>query len=196
MGNTESSPPKQKRRPSFKKRDGPDFRGAGCLFTNGEVILAGYQKKRGDIVITGLGGKREEEESYVDTALRETVEELFHVKEVPPKLIEALKTHMKPVSIRGKEVPGWGVYVMVIYTFEDLKTLLKYAERASIRTKLYDTFPKTVSDLLLERGTGPNSSPPEIAYLSIIPLDPDYANAPIQPEFLEDMEAIHRKSNP
>ena len=194
MGNTESSPAKQKRRPSFKKRDGPEFRGAGCLFTNGEVILAGYQKKRGDIVITGLGGKREEEESYIDTALRETVEELFHVKKVPPKLIGALKSHMKPTSVRGKEVPGWGVYVMVIYTFEDLEILLKYAERASIRSPVYDTFPRTVSDLLLERRTG-QSSPPEIAYLSIIPLDPDYANSPIQPEFLDDMEAIHRKSS-
>ena len=196
MGNTESSPGKHKRRPSFKKRDGPDFRGAGCLFTNGEVVLAGYQKKRGDIVITGLGGKREEDESYIDTALRETVEELFHVKEVPPKLIGALKTHMKPVSVRGKEVPGWGVYVMVIYTFEDLEILLKYAERSSIRTSLYDRFPKTVSDLLLERRTGQSSSAPEIPYLSIVPLDPDYANAPIQPEFLEDMEAIHRKLPP
>ena len=194
MGNTESSP-HPRRRPSFKTRDGPEFRGAGCLFTNGEVILAGYQKKRGDIVITGLGGKREEDESYIDTALRETIEELFHVKKVPPKLIDTLKSHMKPTSVRGKEVPGWGIYVMVIYTFEDLKILLKYTERASIRTSLYNTFPKTVSDLLLERGLDRPSSPPEIAYLSIIPLDPDYANAPIQPEFLEDMEAIHRKSN-
>ena len=192
MGNAESSP-RRERRPSFKKgKEQPDFRGAGCLFTNGQTMLAGYQKKRGEIIISGLGGSREGEESYMDTALRETVEELFHVKEVPPKLRKALKKALKPKSVRGKEVEGWGVYVTVIFTFEDLETLLKYAEKVSLKSPIYETFPKTVSDLLFERNADRGSSAPEIEYLTIIPVDTDYADAPIHPEVLEDMKAIHR----
>lgn len=192
MGNAESSP-RRERRPSFKKgKERPEFRGAGCLFTNGLTMLAGYQKKRGEIIMSGLGGSREEDESYMDTALRETVEELFHVKEVPPKLRKALKKVLKPKSVRGKEVEGWGVYITVIFTFEDLETLLKYAERVSLKTPIYDTFPKTVSELLFERNPHRGSSPPEIEYLTIIPVDTDYADVPVQPELLEDMKGIYR----
>jgi hypothetical protein len=184
MGNTESSP---------HRKSKAEFRGAGCVFTNGHTVLAGYQKKKGDIIISGLGGSREEGESYMDTALRETIEELFHVKEVPPKCIETLKKVLKPVRIRGKEVEDWGMYITVIYTFEQLETLLKYAEKANIKGPLYDTFPKTVSDLLLKRRANRGSSPPEIVYLTIIPSDSEYLNSPIQPEFLEDIAAIHKK---
>ena len=186
MGNTESAP---------RRKSKPEFRGAGCVFTNGDTILAGYQKKKGDIVISGLGGSREEGESYMDTALRETIEELFDVKEVPPKCIETLKKVLKPISVRGKEVEDWGMYITVVYTFEQLETLLKYVEKARIKSPLYDTFPKTVSDLLLERNGDKGSSPAEIAYLTIIPSDSDYAKSPIQPEFLDDMRAIHKKYN-
>ncbi len=189
MGNTVSSSQRKSRRRSSKA----EFRGAGCMFTNGNVVLAGYQTKKGDITISGLGGNREEGESYIETALRETVEELFDIKEVPSKLLEDLKGALKPLSIKGKEVDGWGIYVTVVYTFEHLLTLLKYAKKARIKSSVYETFPTTVSDLLLQRRTSKGSSPPEIEYLTIIPIESDYAGAPIKPEFLEDMEALYKK---
>jgi hypothetical protein len=153
-------------------------------------MLAGYQKKRGEIIMSGLGGSREEDESYMDTALRETVEELFHVKEVPPKCIDTLKKVLKPVSVRGKEVEGWGTYITVVYTFEQLQTLLKYAEKAHIKSPLYERFPKTVSDLLLERDATRGSSSPEIEYLTIIPTDIKYLHSPVKPEFVDDFSKI------
>lgn len=193
MGNAVSSTHHERRSVPKKMQKNPEFRGAGCLFTNGDVVLAGYQTKRGDIIISGLGGNREEGESYLETALRETVEELFDIKEVPSTLIEDLKGALKPLSVKGKEVEGWGIYVTVVYTFEHLHTLLKYAKRAHIKTRVYETFPTTVSDLLLQRKASKGSSPPEIGYLTIIPIDSDYAGAPIKPEFLEDMETLYRK---
>jgi hypothetical protein len=185
--------PHRERRASFKKgEERPSFRGAGCLFTNGLTILSGYQKKKGKNIISGLGGSREENESYMDTAFRETIEELFHVNEVPSKLLDTLKRVLKPKSVIGKDVEGWGIYVTVIFTFEDLETLLKYAERVSLKTPIYDTFPNTLSDLLLERNPRQGSHVPEIEYLTIIPLDIKYADALVQPELIEDMKAIYK----
>ena len=100
---------------------------------------------------------------------------------------------MKPLSVKGKEVDGWGIYVTVVYTFEHLQTLLKYAKKAHIKSRVYETFPTTVSDLLLQRRESKGSSPPEIEYLTIIPIESDYAGAPIKPEFLEDMETLYKK---
>lgn len=193
MGNTESSP-RHQRRASKREQLSDSFRGAGCLFTNGKTVLAGYQRKRGDIIISGLGGSRQEHETFIETALRETIEELFDIKEVPSKLLEGLKDKLRPASIKGKEVPDWGIYVQLVYTFEDLQVILKYVERAAIKSPLYESFPRTISDLLLKRNPHRRSSSPEIEYLTIIPVDTAYMDAPIKPEFIEDCRNL--KTNP
>jgi hypothetical protein len=154
------------------------------------MVLAGYQRKRGDVIISGLGGSRRDDETFIETALRETLEELFDIKEVPPKLLEDLKGKIRPASIKGKEVPDWGIYVQLIYTFEDLQVILKYVERAAIKTHLYESFPRTISDLLLKRNPRTRSSSPEIEYLTIIPAAADYVGAEFQPEFLEDLNNL------
>ena len=58
-----------------------NFRAAGSVFTDSKIILAGYQPRKKKPFISGIGGKREEGESYMDTAIRETVEELFEFKD-------------------------------------------------------------------------------------------------------------------
>jgi len=167
-----------------------EFRGAGCMFTNGRTVLGAYQSKRGTITISGLGGNRNKCETFMETALRETVEELLDVKDVPLTLLRTLEASMKPKSIRGKYVDGWGIYVVVIYTFEDLLKMLKCADNAVIQSPLYRTFPRTISSLLLDRN--PAASPhTEITHLSILPAGRPYATASIHPDLLEDMAALY-----
>jgi len=162
------------------------------MFTNGRVVLGAYQSKRGTISISGIGGSRDGDETFIETALRETVEELFDVKDVPKRLLNTLEKSLRPTSIRGKDVGGWGLYVLVIYTFEDLETILKCAA-SSLNTPLYAKFPRTVSALLLDRN--PAKSPhTEITYLTLIPVGEQYATTKIHPDLIEDMAHSSKKS--
>jgi hypothetical protein len=55
---------------------------AGIVFTNGTHILAGYQPRKKNPHISGLGGSKQKDESYMQTAWRETLEELFELKDI------------------------------------------------------------------------------------------------------------------
>ena len=161
------------------------------MFTNDRVVLGAYQSKRGAISISGLGGNRNGDETFMETALRETIEELLDVNDVPKRLLKALEKSLKPKSIRGKDVEGWGLYVLVIYTFEDLEMILKCV--APLGSPLYAKFPRTISALLLDRN--PARSPhTEITYLTLLPFGDQYTTTPIHPDLVEDMAHTSRKS--
>ena len=57
---------------------------AGIMFTNGSLVLSGYSQHKNKL--TGIGGKKENNELPYETALRETMEELFELKEIPTEL--------------------------------------------------------------------------------------------------------------
>ena len=73
--------------------------GAGCTFLNDTHVLCGYQPHKRKAGITGIGGKREPGESILDTAFRETIEELFNLTVVPPEVLNKLKDKLKPQRI-------------------------------------------------------------------------------------------------
>jgi len=191
MGNdvsTSRNPP----RTSKSKRPSPeenDFKGAGCIFTNGTTLLAGYQKKKGKSIISGLGGSRQDEETFMETALRETIEELFDIKDIDPVFLEKLTKILHPSDVILMEVEDWGIYITVIYSYSDLEKLLYYTHKRVKRSSLYKTFPDTICKLLLNRII-PTGSPPEITHLTLVPLDSTIANATISPDFLEDITKI------
>ena len=54
--------------------DESNFMGAGCIFTNGTHVLAGFQPNKKSPAISGFGGKRHGTETFTQTALRETLE--------------------------------------------------------------------------------------------------------------------------
>jgi len=158
-----------------------DFDGAGTVFTNGNTVLAGYQKEDRSPSINGIGGHRKGAETYLQTALRETVEELFGLDDVPVTLIQTLGQTLKTSRVHKS-----GSYVLVIYTFADLETLLKVVERAVRRSPLYRVFPKTLSSLIIDRD--PNVNPrPEIIHLCILPV---VKGCFVDSQLLEDMEII------
>lgn len=158
------------------------YTGAGILFSNPSVALAGVQKywkvvKGGDATLSGFGGRKElTDQDWFHTAWREVVEELFHVNAVPPALIYELRRSFPPsdpVFTSG--------YVMLRYGFRDLVTALKIIQRHIPVSVLYKTFPCTVSDLVTRRHP---SADAEIGALALIPTH----RFKIAPEFQLDLQ--------
>jgi hypothetical protein len=143
----------------------PGYTAAGCLFVEGPVALAGVQKqflvssgKRAP-VLSGLGGRREQGDiDWIHTALRETVEELFDVKDVPVALLNRLRLHL-PIR-HAVEADG---YVLAQYSFDDLSVLLRLC--VALQSPLYKVQPRTVHDLITKRCVGTS----EIGSLALVP---------------------------
>lgn len=158
-----------------------NFNAAGTVFTNGNTVLAGYQKEDRSPSINGIGGRREGTETYMQTALRETVEELFAVRNVPASLIQTLERTLQTSRVHKSDY-----YVLVVYTFADLELLMKCVAKTIKVSPLYSTFPKTISNLIFDRN--PDVSPrPEIVHLCILPV---VKGCFIDSQLLDDMLII------
>ena len=157
--------------------------GAGCVFTDGNHVLAGYQPHKKNPCITGIGGHREGEETYLETAYRETIEELFHVTlaEIPKGLIDVLIHTLKPRKITMKKG-----YVLVTFPFEDLPVFLKICKNKGLRSPLYRTMPKTLLQLIQTRGFDPKAEISSLALLPVVKTHPEFRNF-VHPLFIQDM---------
>lgn len=131
--------------------------GAGCMFTDGIRVLAGYQTKLGKI--GGFGGKAHDGESRNETALRETIEELFGITDVPADLIAKLP--------RSSNYIEYAEYTCFVYNFDDLQTFIRRAKRY-INSPLYAIFPESVWDLIQHRML---SSSAEVGELYLMPTE-------------------------
>jgi 8-oxo-dGTP pyrophosphatase MutT (NUDIX family) len=147
-----------------KKEVRPIKSSAGCFFTDGKLYLAGYQPKKKNPYITGIGGHVEVGENEFEAALRELIEELFEIHPVPKDLLKELL---------AKYVPQRRVcnnsYTIFEFTFNDLESILKDLESHKIQSPLYNTFPTTISELLFQRLIK-NDINPEITHLVILPF--------------------------
>ena len=146
--------------------DESNFMGAGCLFTNGTHVLAGFQPNKKTPSISGFGGKRHGTETFTQTALRETLEELFNVKPVSVHLIELIEKNMNPNRVLKQKTKG-GLYYILHYNFDDLKLILKYASSYCVDTPLYDEWPSSIQRLIFHRKIEATS---EISHICILPL--------------------------
>ena len=135
--------------------------GAGCMFTDGIRVLAGYQTKTRKI--GGFGGKSQPGESRTETALRETIEELFGILDVPAELIKKL-----PISQSTIE---YAEYTCFVYNFDDLQTFIRRAGRYINSSPLYAVFPTTVWELLQNRIFSDSA---EVGELYLIPTECEY----------------------
>ena len=118
------------------------YQAAGCIFTDGKHVLGGYQPKGS--YISGLGGKRIHGEDYHQTALRETVEELFDV--VPS---EELLYQLQNIPY-SKHIMN-GPYVALVFSFHDLKTFMDICKIYIKESILYAKFPETLEELIFNR---------------------------------------------
>jgi hypothetical protein len=159
--------------PSF-----PGYTGAGILFASGPVALAGIQKywrvakqggdkgNRPHGVLSGLGGRKEAADAdWLDTAWREVVEELFHLKAVPAALLQALRSHI-PLPIPPLVICTSG-YVLLHLGFVELEVALGLCRTHGIQSELYTTMPTTVAELVLKRSPSPDA---ELGPLALLPV--------------------------
>jgi hypothetical protein len=136
---------------------------AGCIFTNGTHVLGGFQPKK--CIISGIGGKPEGLETPYETALRETVEELFEVKNVDNELIINLMGDFKGFY----EINVTDYYVSFVFSFEELEKLLHILNDYGIVSPLYSTFPLSLNELLFQRKIDIEA---EISHLCLLPVLP------------------------
>lgn len=137
------------------------YTSAGCVFTDGKLFLAGYQPNKKRPCISGIGGSKKKGETAQQTAIRETLEELFHLKKAPKQLMDKL-IHLPPQKIRQN-----GSYAMCIYSFTQLEEMLRICAACDLISPLYSTIPTTLIDLLLHRTQNKKA---EVSHLCLLPL--------------------------
>jgi len=147
-----------------------NYTAAGVLFTDGESVLAGLQADSNDTKsLSGFGGAKEPGETYMDTSLRELVEEFFDSIDVPKKLIETLKQKVRPYYIYQVDT-----YIIVVYTFKQLRTILRIVAKSGLQSRLYHTIPLEVHELVLYRQPMTDC---EIFTITMIPITLEYPYA-------------------
>jgi hypothetical protein len=161
------------------------------MFINDTHTLAGIHTPRRNhqVRVCGFGGKTEGEESWWQTAFRETIEEFFHVTTIPYNLYHALKT-IEPVRILCAED-----YITLVYTFHQLKTFLKMCASHIKTTPLYARMPRTVEELVFGRNVG-NMEGVEIMDIVYWPLKNPYRRFRITREFIGDLRAVQQQPQP
>lgn len=161
----------------------PAHMGAGCVFTDGKHVLGGYQPHKKKPGISGIGGHKEGEESYLQTAYRETIEEFFHVTNttIPIGLVDRLVRQMRPKKIQMKKG-----YVLVTFDFRDLQQFLKLCKKAGLRSSLYPTLPKNLLEVIQMRRYDLTAEISSFALLPIIKNHKKLRNF-VNPLFIQDM---------
>ena len=165
------------------------YKGAGILFLDGPLALAGVQKHRKviegslDARLSGFGGRKEDTDiDWVHTAFREVMEELFDVSNVSVALINQLR-----IAIPYRPFDEVGGYMNMRCSFADLQTILKIASN-HIQSPLYKKMPLTLDELLLNRQPQSNS---EIGPLALIPVT---VSVLVDPDFTEDLKKTRSSS--
>jgi hypothetical protein len=172
--------------PPVKVPSFPVFMGAGCEFTDGKHILAGYQPHKEKPCISGLGGHAETGETYLQTAYRETIEEIFHVSVIPNGLIDTLIRKMAPKDVRIKKG-----YVILRFTFQDLEKLLKLCKQSKLQSPLYPKLPRNLFETIQQREFHKEA---EISSLCLLPVVNHNIRVGqfIHPAFVHDIYEIHQ----
>jgi hypothetical protein len=155
---------------------------AGCLFTNGTHVLAGYQPNKQFPSINGIGGKPEEGEEPIVTALREFLEEVFGIYDCVKGIAELRAV----VPIRILEQKR---YITYVYDFIHLVKMLEIVSGLGVKSPLYAEFPLSLVELLFNRL--PVKS--EISHLCLIPLVQHGSHPFVEPYFLRDLAKLLQK---
>ena len=159
-----------------------DWAAAGCLFTDKHHVLGGWCQHTLPSSIGGIGGTKRAKEEPLDTAWRETIEELFEFPYIPPELLVRIKK-----SITTDKVMQNNAYIFYIYSLKDLEKLLAIIRTFRLISPLYRFFPRSLSDLIFKRVPTPRA---EVAQLCILPLEPYVC---ISPDLIEDIFNVSTK---
>lgn len=161
------------------------WNGAGLVFTNGSLILCGYEPHKKFPAIYGIGGKRESTDTtFYHTAFREAFEELLGVA-----LPRGVTEQMCGIA-HSKQIVSVSGYMMVQYDFADLVTFLRILRTTGVASPFYARFPRTVEELLTARLCGVST---EMTHLCLLPV---VSPAPkVSRDLGGDIERISRSQN-
>jgi hypothetical protein len=162
------------------------YKAAGTVFTDGKLILGGYQPHKKFPMISGIGGSKEIGETSSYTAVREMLEELFHFKKVPSNLIDDILEFV-PASHSEKH----GSYIYFVYSFKDLESILRLVKKSYLKSPLYEQIPDSVWKLVSNRRVDASA---EITHLCILPLVSERLK--FDSNFLDDMPSILKQLPP
>jgi hypothetical protein len=173
----------------FWKQEKPEsesYHGAGLVFTDGKLILTGYQPLKKKPFISGLGGSKQDGDvDYFHTAVRETLEELYDLEIIPDNLIAHIRGIFTKTAIH--ESNG---YIFLKMDFTDLKILIGLVKAFGLKSRLYDIMPKTISELLLNRKIL-HDEKTEITHLCLLPLVAHPLNLPfVDLNLIKDMHQL------
>ena len=161
---------------------------AGAIFTNGTHILAGYQPNKKTPLISGIGGRMEPGETFVETAVRESIEEILDVGDVPSKLIEDIMRTVKfKVLIENNH------YSIIVYTFEDLFNIISIAACTIKASPIYKKIPSNLEELLFERCPLRTS---EISQLCLLPIVGHYSSSFVDNNLVKDIILLQESKTP
>jgi len=168
------------------------YTAAGCLFTDGKLVLAGYQPSKEIPCISGLGGSRKDGETVFQTAMRETIEELFDISDISTKLLEYIQRIIPGKYIRNN------TYIFIVYNFKDLESLLILLKNERKKSYLYKYSPTTLNELIFNREiikkTDDTCNIPEISHLCLLPLVNHLDKTPfVDNYFISDLQLIKDK---
>ena len=140
---------------------------AGIFFTDGNLFLCGYSQHKNKI--TGIGGKKQNNELPYETALRETLEEMFEFHNIPFELLNELNA-----SLRFDNILSSKKYTNFIMSFHDLQLILNIINKYNLKSRVYKTLPKNFNELIYQREFVNNNI--EISKLYFFPLkeNPDF----------------------
>jgi hypothetical protein len=137
------------------------------IFTDGSVVLCGWEPRKRKPGLYGIGGKAEnsvDHRDYRHTAAREVLEELFGV--VPATtLVEAVAREFCGDVDRTSMVDG---YVIIRCSFRDLQQLLRRVAAARLKSPMYpERVPRSLEELLFARHS---VAATEMAQLCLLPV--------------------------
>lgn len=153
---------------------------AGCLFTDGIYVLAGLQVKNGNRLVSGFGGGGLSEEDIIHTALREMVEEIFEIYDIP-EVIEEIFVHFIP-----RRFVENGDYTILVYDFEDLLDFSNILKGNHLTSPVYEKFPSSIEELIFKRCPMETT---EIQRLALLPFDSEMI---LDKHFLKDIELVQK----
>jgi hypothetical protein len=134
---------------------------AGILFTNKNYALAGYNSRKERI--TGIGGKKQGFELPYETALRESIEEIFELEFLTSSMLRQLSEKVTFDTCFSN-----GEYTTFIMSFDDLEVLIRTVCQFNVKSIVYDSIPQTINELILFRKPNPNA---ELKWLMLVPLE-------------------------
>jgi len=145
------------------------------MFTDGKFVLAGYNPKK--FYISGIGGKKKDNETPIHTAIREVLEELFELETIPEDLKNVLYENLTFDTVFSSN--GYTNFIMDFRY--DLEVFFEAISKFDVRSRVYSTIPQTLEQLLMTRIVVPEA---ELSHLMLIPC---VYNIGLDEKFIDDI---------